>query len=356
MRVAVIFNRNSSFVNTLHAEIGRKLAIVLRHHQPIVHEDYGAGYLPDATNRILEARAEGADYKAMLRQAVLDMLALKPEFFITVGGDGLAAYVADVLITTGGAQRTYATVPIMGIAAGTANVGPIVSIRPDQLNGLDLKALKRIPAGAVQVQDGADVVGYGFNDVIIGNSLLTTIGGETENISVEELVTHDRKVVIRPGTRIAGVGFQVFLNGSPVAIDGYPQPLDIKQIVVTSLQFDRLYGRAIMGALVRGGYEEHVAAIGLSDRVIVDSAPAAGADQVFTTMRQLTFTEGDFVVLGGFAEDAHLVIDGNPYLRRHDELTFRYLPGLVTLCALPSAEKAGKNSLLRPSPTRQGGI
>ncbi len=334
MRVAVIFNRNSSSDNILHAKIGNRLAVVLRHHQAVVHEQYGAGYLPEAAYRILETQTAGADYKAMLRQAVLDLLAYQPEFFITVGGDGLAAYVAEVLITQGGPLRTYATVPILGIAAGTANVGPIVSIRPDQLQELDLDALKRIPAGAVQVLDGGQVVGYGFNDVIIGNSLLATIEGETVNISVEELVRYDRKVVIRPGTHIAGDGFQVLLNGSPVAMEGYPKPEHIKQIVVASLQFDRLYGRAIMGALVRGGYEGHVAAIGLCDRVIVDSEPSPDADQVFTTMRQLTFTEGDSVVIGSLAEDAHLVIDGNPYLRRYDQLTFHYIPGLVTLCAL----------------------
>ena len=335
MRVAVIFNRNSSSVNTLQTKISDELACVLRHHQAIVHEQYGARYLPDATYLVSETTVGGSDYKMLLRQAVLGMLAHQPEFFITVGGDGLAAYIADVLITQGGARHTYATVPILGIAAGTANVGPIVSIKPDQLKGLDLDTVKRIPAGAVQVLDGGESVGYGFNDVILGNSLLTTLDGETVNISVEELVRHDRKVVIRPGTRIAGAGFHVFLNGSPVAGEGYPHALDIKQIVVTSLQFDRLYGRAIMGALVRGGYEEHVAAIGLCDRVIVDSAPSVDADRLFTSMRQLTFTEGDSVALTGLAEDAHLVIDGNPYLRRHDLLTFRYIPGLITICAAP---------------------
>ncbi len=332
MRVAVIFNRNSFSENNLQKCIGKDLSRMLNAHEIIGHEEYGLQYLSNPTITLkAPAHESHLPYKDSLRQAILDMLAYRPELMITVGGDGLAAYAAHALITKGGLERTYAGLPIVGIAAGTANVGPIVTVTPQMLPTLDLENLEFIPTNAVLVLDGNEPLGYGFNDVVIGNSFLTTIEGTTRNISVEEMVLHDQKTVIKPGEHIARPDFSVELNGKEVPLQGHLQGTAIKQIVVSSLQFDSLYGRAIMGSLVRGGYEKQVAALALCDQVIVNSNISKDTYDKFSTISHLTFSTKDSVTIHSLAEDAHVVIDGNPYIRKHSSLTFRLVVDVITI-------------------------
>ncbi len=306
---------------------------MLEKHEIICHESYGSQYLHNPSVILRAADPEcKMSYKDSLRQAVLNMLGHKPELMITVGGDGLATYLANALISKGGSERTYADIPIIGIAAGTANVGPIVSVTPQMLPTFDLDELDFIPTAAVLVLDGDEPLGYGFNDVIIGNSLLATIDGKTHNIAVEDLVLFDRKTAIIPGERIGHPDFSVELNGEKVPLQGHLEGTAIKQIVVSSLQFDSLYGRAIMGALIRGGYERQVAALALCDQVIVNSNISKDTYQKFSTISHLTFTVKDSVTIHALAQDAHVVIDGNPYIRKHDSLTFRLVMDVITIC------------------------
>lgn len=332
MKVAILFNDSSHLLSDRLMDIGKMLERLLEGREVVAHRQYGATYVPFA--RVVstsEARnsIEAASYKERLRSAVLDLLdgTVATDLFITVGGDGLAAYVADTLIRECPSQSR----PVMlGVAAGTANVGPIVSFRTEQLACLSLADFVRVPVDAVEVLDGGEHVAYAFNDAILGDTLLATVGGETRNISVEQLVRHDRKEVARPGTRIAAADFKVLRNGTEVPFASAVDPREIRQIVASTLQFDRLYGRAILGGLCVAG-ARGLAAVGLSDRVVVDSDPKNWDYQGFTGTRHMVFGPGEDIVLTGLGPDAQIVVDGNPYLRGHESVTFRSVPEAVSI-------------------------
>lgn len=331
MRVAILFNSSSHLCSDRLMMIGKELERLLKGHETFTHRQYGAMYVPFAgvITSLHPCMPVGGGYKDRLRSAVLDILALtpSPDVFITIGGDGLAAYVAQVLIRNMAPENRPA---MLGIAAGTANVGPIVSFRAEQLGGLDFSDLVRVPVDAVEVLDGEDHVAYAFNDAILGDSLLATVDGETRNISVEKLVNEDRQEVVRPGTMIALEDFKVTCAGKDVPYASSCDPWDIRQIVASPLQFDRLYGRAVLGGLCVANVPGLVA-VGLCDRAVVDSDPANWNYRGFTGTRHLVFGAGEDVVLTGLGPDAQIVVDGNPYLRRHDSVTFRSSPRVVSI-------------------------
>ena len=102
---------------------------------------------------------------------------------------------------------------------------------------------------AIAVSDENGFLGLGFNDVILADTFLGTEGGVCRNLSVEELLLRGRRMATTVGDRITTDGFSVLVNGEPRAFN---RSVPIAQIVISPLQFDRLYGRAIFGALCHG--------------------------------------------------------------------------------------------------------
>jgi len=143
-------------------------------------------------------------------------------------------------------------------------------------------------------------------------------------------------VRIKPGDRIAAKDFAVLLNGAPVPTNPSEPPEAIKQIIAAPLQFDRLYGRAILGGLCGGSGRGPVAALGLCDRAVVDSDPETWNWKGFTGIRHLVVAPGDLVSISGLAKDAHIVIDGNPFLRKSDSISFQCVPRAVRVFKKPN--------------------
>ena len=93
----------------------------------------------------LHFNEDAGDYRDRLFATVDKLAAQEPDFYLVAGGDGFAAYVADRLLKTG-----HKNPKIVGVAMGTANVGPIVSfsaealqtIRPEQLVFSDCGAIE----------------------------------------------------------------------------------------------------------------------------------------------------------------------------------------------------------------------
>ena len=153
----------------------------------------------------------------------------------------------------------------MGIAGGTANVGPIVNVEPGSLKDFDPSRLNYVDTGAIKVTVGYKHIGYGFNDVVIRNTFLGTIDGKMVNISVESMVKKGEKVAVTPASDITTDRFSISKNGNPVK-NSISRPA---QIIVSPLDNDNFYGRAIAGILCMSAYSPLKAAIALFDQVIV---------------------------------------------------------------------------------------
>jgi hypothetical protein len=313
MRIAVLFSPDAG-KKKIFNDIGSVLARKLKNHKVFTGQGgFGKLYIPEAT----EIAECAGDYRTKIAFMTLSLSAQKPDLFICVGGDGLGAYVADTLITNG------LSVPVMGIAGGTANVGPIIATRLYDLDSFDPENLIFSSRGAIHVRNGGRHTGYAFNDVVIGNTFLGTIDGETKNISVEELLVNNKKVPVTPSCNITADEFRIAKNGKDICFS-IKKPA---QIVVSPLEVDKFYGRAVTGVLCHSAYSPLKAAMGLFDNIIV-GINANIAEQL-TKSEHILFGPGDLITVTGLSDEGHIIIDGNPYLRKDEVLTFEYKPGLI---------------------------
>lgn len=274
--------------------------------------EFGGDVFERAT--ILECPMTGLQYKDQIRKAVSVMMEAGVDLMVSIGGDGLASYVASALICD------YPVHPmVLGIPAGTANVGPIVcpignTYQPVELDG-------------IEVCDGDEVLGYAFNDLIIGDTFLGKVDGKTVNLSARALAIDDQFVVQAPSDDIVSPDFSISLNGRKLEYTNWE---NTRQICVSAMREERLEGRAIFGGLLEGAYTEHPAAIGLYDHIIVDSRQENWNRKKFFQSTVLCFDESDVIELGGLTDKGQLIIDGNPFIRKNDTVRIRCVKAAIT--------------------------
>ncbi len=102
------------------------------------------------------------------------------EALVVVGGDGALADVAFSLYRAGVAA------PILGIGAGSANVGPLVTCQAAEVGRLaGAQFTERTVDGLIAGANGAEL-GLGFNDVVISTTVLATVDGAVVDVDARE--------------------------------------------------------------------------------------------------------------------------------------------------------------------------
>lgn len=321
MKVAVIFSPGAGQRQRFSA-IGAKLERLFGGHELFACTgDFGGDYLPGAA--VCDADRSGG-YVETLGCITRALLERQPDLLVSVGGDGIASYIADAMLTAG------ENVPMMGVAAGTANVGPIVCITPDELDLCDAANWQYSSVSAVEVLSG-EHVGYAVNDVVIGNTFLgTTEDGGIANYSARSMALAGNKEICAANGNICTEKFSIEKNGKTVQ-HRIAQP---GQVIISPLDRDRLEGRAIYGALCSAAYTPCKGAVALTETVMISAEAEDAGMGAFCPIEHLLFGPEDTVVLSGLTEYADLILDGNPYIRTNDTVALRYHPGLIRV-ALP---------------------
>lgn len=320
MKVAVVFSPGAG-QRQRFSSIGDKLVRLFEAHQIITCSgSFGGDYLPGAA--VLEADRTGG-YVQVLGNITCALLQQDPDLLVSVGGDGIASYIADAMLTAG-----Y-NVPMMGVAAGTANVGPIVCISADELENCDVSRWERFTTAAVEVIAGGHI-GYAVNDVVIGNTFLGTEGDQIVNLSAQAMALRGEKLVCKAESEITTEAFTITKNGQ-VARHHIARP---GQIILSPLDRDRLEGRAIYGALCSAAYTPCKGALALTEQVMISAEAEDAGMADFCAIEHLLFGPGDEVCITGLTEHAQLILDGNPYIRTSDVVSLRYHPDLITV-AMP---------------------
>jgi hypothetical protein len=269
------------------------------------------------------------------------------ELLVCAGGDGFAAYCAEALILSG------AAIPLLGVAGGTANVGPLLrfdartlAVLPrGELRVCSVHALECAcggagfagaagfaggPAGGTSFAGGAGfaggsgfaTLGLAFNDIVIGDTFLGTLDGAMVNLCVSDFLKDGHKTKKRPSERIAGPDFRVRHNGNPLAFRATPV-----QIVAAPLNDVDFYrGKASAGALCAAPWRGSVGVIALCDRVWVSMDEAAPG---FSATEQLLVGPGDIIELDGLRDEGQVIVDGNPFLREGPVVRIACLPGAL---------------------------
>ena len=261
--------------------------------------------------------AEG--YFAIIRARVKALAEAGAERFISVGGDGTATYVRNAMYELG------LNLPILGVAAGTANVGPIVSVTLEQLEGRHISQTHEVCYDGISVFVDGQFVSLAFNDLIVGDTFLGTVEGQTRSISVKALLEEGTISPKKPTENIVTDAFAVEFNGKDLA----PNSNTIRQIVLAPVAHESHYGRAVYSVVGKCDWCEKKGVIALCDYIAVSfEDDGAGVDR-FSTTQYLIFGPNDQVVLKGFTDEACLICDGNPYFLPSDRFAVRYEPALA---------------------------
>lgn len=260
-------------------------------------------------------------YLDRFSEAMTALTEKTPEVLVAVGGDGTAAYAAEYLLAHG------LRIPIFGIGAGTANVGPIVTEHDP--NGLPTPdELRTVFIGAVEAlsPDGLHIA-YGFNDLVLGNTLLGSVDGETVTLDAFAMASDGSKRVCPCLDSVAGKAFSVSKNGAllPTA---FPK---VGQIIASTVERESYYGRAVTGILCYTPDSPCQAAVCLTSVPIITCGENREGFTDWLTCGQLLLEPKDTVAICGLADGVCAVADGNPYLLPEKRVLLRYVPELLQI-------------------------
>jgi hypothetical protein len=323
MKIGVLFNEAAGG-SSRFAACGRILVERLAGRELLTCAGgFGGDILPAA--KILPLPP--LDYLGRISRAVESLIDAGTELLVCVGGDGFAASCAEVLI------RHSIDLPLLGVAGGTANVGPLIGFNLQNLGSLDLGRCVERKIIALECSCGERSLGYAFNDVVIGDTFLGSLDGRMKNISLELFLATGEKREKRPARVITGPDFKVTKNG-----EIRNSRLRAKQMVVAAplngIDFYR--GKAVLGALCLAPWVDRNAVLAIADRSWIDTE-ASFEGENFTEIEHLLFGTGDIVEMQGFAPAGQIVIDGNPWRRESGHVILQSRPDAVRVI-LPGAD------------------
>lgn len=321
MKVGILFGPASG--NGRKAGVEVLLAEKLKDYSvAICHGIFGTDKQPYRWFKLVPHSREG--YVANLYSSVEAIASWGAELLVCVGGDGLASYAADAMLAIGQPML------LLGIGAGTINVGPIITMRLDELLAFDFKHIEKRRVSGVEVLVDGRHLAYGFNDIVIGNTFLGTLEGKAVNLSANALLLNEEKKIEEPSSDITTESFRICKNG--IALDcSIKKPA---QIIISPLRPHEFYGRAVSGVLCSAAFLGESAALALFDQVIIKSEMPLHGFRDFAHSDQLIFSPQEIIQIEGLSPNGQIIVDGNPFARNGDVLQFKVFPNLVDV-AIP---------------------
>ncbi len=310
MRIGVLVNPSAGHGQKARAVISR-LEESWQGHELLALAGPSA---PSFTRATLLPEPDGG-YVEKLLGSVRTLLDAGAQMIVTLGGDGTAAYAAEAL------GDTRRTVPLLGIGLGTANVGPIVTLSGDDPIP-PVEALAFVPGDGVAVFSGGRRIAAGYNDVVLGNTYLATVDGETVTADGQTLLTEGRVVRGRPLENVFGPDTRVTKNGRPLPVS-LPA---VGQAIAAPLSQDRLYGRAVHGIYCYAPDSPTQGALTLSARPLVSYEPDERGYDAFAPEERLLFSAADEIAITGLDSSILAVCDGNPWPLAGGAVTLHYVP------------------------------
>ncbi len=246
---------------------------------------------------------------------------------VIVGGDGTMADVAQVCL----AQESP---PLIGVGAGSTNVGRLITCRMDHLGTLTPARLRPQSLDSVLVYCNGEFLGLGFNDGVIGFTVVGTVEGRARDIDAAERMK-GRSLPGRPrpiGTPRAQV--RRIGSGEPVLV----AQGEMVGTVIVGFAEPAFFGKAVAGGMCL------TTLTGLPAGCLVCDQPLAHVEVDARSALELppsvshyvSLDETTRIVVDGIREDAAVCADGNPLwlLSERDQAEFRIRRAAVTAMRL----------------------
>lgn len=255
---------------------------------------------------------------AATRRGVWSMLHAGADRLVVFGGDGTLADVALALFEAG------CVVPVLGVGCGTTNAGELVSMRVDDIALLPDR-IDQAPdlfcvtgATGMLAFSGERLLGIGFNDAVVGTTVLATVDGRVRDVSVlhkmegrnvpascSSVGTDD--AVVQVIKRSPGPG-----PGSAITV---ARGREVGQVIVAPI-VGSYWGKAIVGGVCLAS------SLGYPGGVLVAETPIVSGEWTPERLesmgplvsRFVALGDEDTVVASGMKAGAALCVDGNPIL------------------------------------------
>jgi predicted polyphosphate/ATP-dependent NAD kinase len=246
-------------------------------------------------------------------------IALSVDAILVVGGDGTMSDVAYGVFAKG------ATTPILGIGAGSTNAGPLITLKAKDIDQLTPHGLFIQEIGGILAVLNEEQAGLGFNDIVFGDTILTTLKGKVVQVSASEFMK-GKKIPAPPSKVGSGKSnISIERNGKTKLI----HKGEFGQMFASPLE-ERYLGKGLAGGT------SLATALGLPAGISITSEPlinySIGQEELLEmepiVTRTASFRKGDEVVVRGLEEGTCLNIDGNPVaiLGPDDRVCLHYIP------------------------------
>jgi hypothetical protein len=221
------------------------------------------------------------------------------ERIVAFGGDGFFNNIGSLLI------NNAIPIPLMGIGTGTANVGILTQFSVSDLNP-ELRSDKSTPISPLFVEKNAEVMGYAFHDIVIGDTFLGTVESKTRNISIKRWMK-DKSLIPVPPVPLTGERIQFYTGEKRLTV----KIGSFSQIILSPLYNSEFYvGKAITGLLCFSPYYSDCFGMALSDRVLVEMNE--DFPDFPCLLEQRLFRAGERVTIQGIPDSHYIIVDGNP--------------------------------------------
>lgn len=223
---------------------------------------------------------------------------------VVIGGDGTLADVAFAL------WSERAELPVLGIGVGSTNVGPLITCQGREIQRLaNARFMTRKVDGLVAGVNNTNL-GLGFNDVVIGFTVLATVNGAVVDVDAAQKM-QGRNIPREPEP--VGLETSRVFKTSPRGETVIAQGASVATIII-GFPDERFYGKAIAGGVILSGLVGDPAGCLVCDhplvRTQIDAVWFRRSGPVVSHYVGLDETEQ--IETWGLREGAVLCADGNP--------------------------------------------
>lgn len=224
---------------------------------------------------------------------------------IVVGGDGTMADTAFVL------REASHSCPLLGIGAGSTNVGDLITCRADAISLLENAHFTVEPVDALVAGCNGEELALAFNDVVIGTTVLGTVDGRVRDLDAASFFSGKRRIGV---PRTVGSETSVVTKISGRRSIQIAQGSRLGTVIVGFAHYECFYGKTIAGGVCLTSLTEQPAGCLVCSEPLVrtelTATALAEAEPIFSSY--VSLNEGETIQATGIGPPAVLCADGNP--------------------------------------------
>jgi hypothetical protein len=245
------------------------------------------------------------------------------DLLVVIGGDGTLSDVACGLVNLSQVP------PVLGIGVGSTNVSPLITCLASEIDRLYTWQLETTLLPAVLVKDQGALLGIGFNDCVLGFSVVGTLDGQIRNVDARAKIDcvnlpGEPKPIGTPQTRVQRISAQQTVEIASGEWVG---------CVVIGFAEAGFFGKAITGGVCLASFTHTPAGCLVADTPLVQVEINRDRLLAFPPLRSqyISFDENMSIRVMGVMDGTAVCADGTPLkiLSPQDQVEFFVQPDAI---------------------------